>query len=94
MRGLSITTAVSAALALLSPIVSAEPESPHASMARRHMYAHHKRHGLAKRGQCQFPTDAGLVAVTPGDQNAGWAMSPDQPCKPGMSSDSLWVAGT
>ena len=34
-------------------------------------------------GQCAFPYDAGLVAVTPGSQNAGWAMSPDQPCKPG-----------
>lgn len=33
-------------------------------------------------GQCQFPTDAGLVAVTPKAMNAGWAMSPDQPCKP------------
>lgn len=39
---------------------------------------------IEKRGgQCKFPTDAGLVAVTPGEQNAGWAMSPDQPCKPG-----------
>lgn len=39
---------------------------------------------LEKRGgQCQFPTDAGLVAVTPNQQNAGWAMSPNQPCKPG-----------
>ena len=34
-------------------------------------------------GQCQFPTDAGLVAITPGSQNAGWAMSPNQPCLPG-----------
>lgn len=57
------------------------------------MNPHHRRHGLVKRGQCQFPTDAGLVAVSPGAQNAGWAMSPDQPCKPGMSSDSLCVAG-
>ncbi|RDL35672.1 uncharacterized protein BP5553_06284 [Venustampulla echinocandica] len=39
--------------------------------------------GLQKRGTCAFPSDAGLVAVTPGSQNAGWAMSPDQPCKPG-----------
>jgi len=34
-------------------------------------------------GQCVFPTNAGLVAVAPGEENAGWAMSPDQPCKPG-----------
>ena len=39
---------------------------------------------VEKRGvQCQFPSDANLVAVTPGKQNAGWAMSPDQPCTPG-----------
>ncbi|KAI1965273.1 hypothetical protein LOZ58_001119 [Ophidiomyces ophidiicola] len=36
-----------------------------------------------RAGQCEFPSDAGLVAVTPGAQNAGWAMSPDQPCMPG-----------
>src|SRR5438128_349878 len=30
--------------------------------------------------QCRFPDDAGLVAVTPHEKNAGWAMSPDQPC--------------
>lgn len=38
---------------------------------------------LKKRGTCTFPTDAGLVAVTPGSANAGWAMSPDQTCTPG-----------
>ncbi|EAW07438.1 SUN domain-containing protein [Aspergillus clavatus NRRL 1] len=39
---------------------------------------------LEKRGgKCEFPTDAGLVAVTPNMKNAGWAMSPDQPCEPG-----------
>lgn len=36
-----------------------------------------------RQGQCTFPTDAGLVSVTPGYRNAGWAMSPDQPCMPG-----------
>lgn len=38
---------------------------------------------LKKRGQCAFPTDAGLVAVTPDQQNGGWAMSPDQSCTAG-----------
>ena len=38
----------------------------------------------AKRGSsCAFPTDAGLVAITPGEKNGGWAMSPDQSCEPG-----------
>lgn len=36
-----------------------------------------------RRGQCEFPTDADLVAVTPNDSNGGWAMSPDQCCEPG-----------
>lgn len=39
---------------------------------------------IEKRGgQCQFPTNAGLVAVTPDQKNAGWAMSSDQLCTPG-----------
>jgi hypothetical protein len=37
-----------------------------------------------RSGQCAFPGGDGMVAVTPGSQNAGWAMSPDQPCTPGM----------
>jgi Beta-glucosidase (SUN family) len=36
-----------------------------------------------RQSQCQFPTDAGLVSVTPDQENAGWAMSPNQPCTPG-----------
>jgi hypothetical protein len=36
-----------------------------------------------RQGQCTFPSNAGLVPVTPGSQNAGWAMSPNQPCTPG-----------
>ncbi|EAZ62829.1 Youth, involved in determining longevity [Scheffersomyces stipitis CBS 6054] len=40
---------------------------------------------LQKRGAstCSFPTDAGLVSITPDSLNAGWAMSPDQACTPG-----------
>ena len=32
---------------------------------------------------CEFPSDAGLVAVTPDRDNGGWAMSPDQKCTKG-----------
>lgn len=32
---------------------------------------------------CQFPTDAGLVEITPKSSNAGWALSPDQQCTAG-----------
>ncbi|KAI2465570.1 hypothetical protein F4781DRAFT_20208 [Annulohypoxylon bovei var. microspora] len=33
--------------------------------------------------KCQFPSDKGLVAVTPSGQNGGWAMAPDQQCVSG-----------
>ncbi|POS82968.1 hypothetical protein EPUL_005510 [Erysiphe pulchra] len=40
--------------------------------------------GLIKEvGKCQFPSDAGLTAVTPHAKNAGWAMAPDEQCSPG-----------
>ncbi|KAF7587777.1 hypothetical protein BBP40_006712 [Aspergillus hancockii] len=59
--------------------------------AAKHGHGHGRSHQHDSRalaaggsgGSCQFPKDAGLVAVTPNEQNAGWAMSPDQPCKPG-----------
>ncbi|KFH47763.1 secreted beta-glucosidase-like protein [Hapsidospora chrysogenum ATCC 11550] len=68
----------------------------HATHAHRHLHQHfgmqhthlHVRHTdeaapVAKRGTCAFPgdEDPNLVAVTPGEMNAGWAMSPDQPCE-------------
>ena len=39
--------------------------------------------GKRSSGTCSFPSNLGLVAVAPDQQNAGWAMSPDQPCKCG-----------
>ncbi|KAL8644378.1 MAG: hypothetical protein Q9210_007285, partial [Variospora velana] len=42
-----------------------------------------KKAAIGKRtGHCQFPEDAGLVAVA-GSSNGGWAMSPDECCEPG-----------
>lgn len=40
---------------------------------------------LNKRGgnTCKFPSDKGLISVTPGSSNGGWAMSPDQQCTAG-----------
>ncbi|CAN6675002.1 hypothetical protein TRVA0_077S00320 [Trichomonascus vanleenenianus] len=40
---------------------------------------------LSRRGggNCQFPANEGLVAITPNAKNAGWALSPDQECSPG-----------
>ena len=31
---------------------------------------------------CKFPKGEGMVEVAPQGMNGGWAMSPDQPCKP------------
>ncbi|KAF7131296.1 hypothetical protein CNMCM5793_004410 [Aspergillus hiratsukae] len=80
---------VSGASALLWFIAGVEA-SNHAHLHRvRHQ--HGAVHSVAevgaplekRGGKCEFPTDAGLVPVTPNMQNAGWAMSPDQPCLPG-----------
>ncbi|KIW23960.1 uncharacterized protein PV07_09704 [Cladophialophora immunda] len=46
-----------------------------------------------RQSQCAFPTDAGLVAVTPGDENGGWAMSPNQQCTPGTYCPYACPAG-
>ncbi|KAJ4225410.1 hypothetical protein NW759_005109 [Fusarium solani] len=73
----------------LAGILSASP-----SFVAAKAHQHHERgaghlHGspapIVKRGgQCQFPTDdPNMVAVTPDEKNGGWAMSPDQECKPG-----------
>lgn len=40
-------------------------------------------HQEVKRGTCSFPTGDGLVAVTPGSSNGGWALSPDETCTAG-----------
>ncbi|PHH80989.1 hypothetical protein CDD82_1408 [Ophiocordyceps australis] len=54
---------------------------------RRHTHGHSKISKEARSnncGVCRFPTDdANLVAITPHAENCGWAMSPDQQCKPG-----------
>ncbi|KAJ5291943.1 hypothetical protein N7478_001194 [Penicillium angulare] len=73
------------AAALVALIASVEA----ARHGHQHLHHHEARvvpetTTLQKRGgQCQFPSDAGLVSVTPNEENAGWAMSPNQPCKPG-----------
>jgi len=36
-----------------------------------------------RAGACAFPNDPSMTAVTPDQANAGWAMSPNQPCTPG-----------
>lgn len=91
MKVTDVQAAFASAVVLLSL-----PASTVASSHRRVHQLPNKKHthlrshavedanSIVKRGQCAFPTDdPNLVAVTPDAQNAGWAMSPDQPCKPG-----------
>ena len=83
-----------------SALASAKHGNAHLNaLERRHQHHRHAHSSRAeigmpkelrgvsyqkRTGQCEFPNDAGLVAVTPNDQNGGWAMSPDRCCKPGM----------
>ncbi|PYH28624.1 SUN domain-containing protein [Aspergillus neoniger CBS 115656] len=54
-----------------------------------HDHGHHRSHRsvdapvVKKSSSCQFPSGAGLISITPHEVNGGWAMSPDQECKPG-----------
>jgi len=93
MKLLDIQAAIGAAILLLSTPCDAKHSHSLEVLGRRHNHLHHKRlhahasqraGGIEKRsGDCPFPTGKGLVAVTPDLQNAGWAMSPDEPCKRG-----------
>lgn len=60
----------------------------HANLGSKHQHRHGKLENVEaavekRSGKCAFPDDAGLVQITPKQMNAGWAMSPDQPCEPG-----------
>ena len=99
MKFLELSTALTAAFALQISVACAKHGGAHFhALERRHqhhksIHASRAENGLdtklrgvsleARASQCQFPTDAGLVPVTPGDKNGGWAMSPDQCCEPG-----------
>ena len=96
MRFLEQKAAVGAAIVLLAAVSEAKHSHkpvPLEVLERKHGHAHMKLHSkraehneepaLDKRDVCSFPLNAGLIAVTPGAQNGGWAMSPDQPCTPG-----------
>ncbi|KAK2768235.1 hypothetical protein FQN54_000087 [Arachnomyces sp. PD_36] len=97
MKSHAIATRATTLLLLAASVAEAGHHGHSYPHNRQHLPHHHHGHrsaaeteeadveiDLEKRGgQCQFPTDAGLVAVTPDLQNAGWAMSPDQPCTPG-----------
>lgn len=85
---------VQAAFGSAALLMLAEPASAtighrhhHLSKRRGHDHTHSAREAdsVEERSMlgCKFPDADGLVAVTKNAMNAGWAMSPDQPCMPG-----------
>jgi hypothetical protein len=95
MKLLDIQAAIGTAILLLSLPCDAKHShqlSHLEVLGRRHnhrrLHASPRAEGneevLEKRGECPFPNDESLIAVTPELSNAGWAMSPDQPCTKGM----------
>lgn len=99
MKFIDIQAVVIAVFALHTSVACAKHGSGQHNVVRRshrhHSSAHVSRaergHGIElknfevekRTNKCEFPTDAGLVPVTPNDANGGWAMSPDQCCEPG-----------
>ncbi|KAJ4269983.1 hypothetical protein NW762_001656 [Fusarium torreyae] len=84
MRLINFSAALLGALSAPSLVASKSHSHHHRGFGHLHPRAP-VQSGLEKReGQCQFPTDdPNMVAVTPDEKNGGWAMSPDQECKPG-----------
>ncbi|KAK9420661.1 hypothetical protein SUNI508_00752 [Seiridium unicorne] len=86
---------VQTAASLVALLVAAQPclassKHRHLHVGRRHSHSDTSNNDtteveLKARGSdtCVFPSGEGLVAITPNSDNAGWAMSPDQPCKCG-----------
>lgn len=73
-----------ALVALIASVDAARHGHGHSHHHARHEARSEENSTLQKKSrQCQFPTDVGLVPVTPNAANAGWAMSPNQPCEPG-----------
>ncbi|RYP75711.1 hypothetical protein DL771_002198 [Monosporascus sp. 5C6A] len=96
MKITSIRVAIGSAVVLLSTPTIATVQHRHQHLHQKLAHAHGSSgynekysarniSALEKRGNkaCPFPTDKGLVAVTPGAKNAGWAMAPDQECVEG-----------
>lgn len=86
------------ALILLAAIVEAKHDV-HGALEAIHRRHRHERElarneTVEKRGgSCAFPTDAGLIAVTPGSGNGGWAFAPDQTCSYGRYCPYACPAG-
>ena len=86
-----LSTAFGTALALHATIARAKHNNDHLdTLERRHQHSKVRHVSRAETGlvvevqiekrggTCQWPSDAGFVAVSPKDANGGWAMSPDQ----------------
>ena len=99
---MKLKASTGAFFALQAASASAIHSHSHLTHAHHHHYA--ARHALAepknvtleaRQGStCALPTGQGLQIVTPDDSNAGWAMSPDQPCTEGNYCQYACPPGT
>jgi hypothetical protein len=89
MRLDQLHAVIGAATILFTALCAAKHGHSHqlehlARKRHNHLHVERTQDPVEKRGgACAFPTNAGLVPVTPNEQNGGWAMSPDQQCLPG-----------
>ncbi|KAK8128347.1 hypothetical protein PG984_009455 [Apiospora sp. TS-2023a] len=88
MKLSALQAALGSATLLLAEPALATSAHKHKHLARRNDHSQlHSRSAVAHledRGlACKFPAADGLVAVSPGSMNGGWALSPDQVCYPG-----------
>ncbi|GAD98074.1 SUN domain protein (Adg3), putative [Paecilomyces variotii No. 5] len=84
MKFNALSTRVAALCVLLTAVDASGHNHGHMH-ARRHRHISSQKQAQVEKREitCDFPTDEGLIAVTPSEKNAGWAMAPDRPCKAG-----------
>ncbi|PGG97581.1 hypothetical protein AJ79_09144 [Helicocarpus griseus UAMH5409] len=90
MKAPAIASMAATSAILLASVADAGHSHGHVPIKHHHMHRHldssasDAANKVERRGgKCAFPTDCGLVPITTDKMNAGWAMSPDQPCEPG-----------
>ncbi|KAJ9293762.1 CAZyme family GH132 [Paecilomyces variotii] len=85
MKFNAFSTRVAAVFVLFAAVEASGHGHGHIHSRRHQHVSAQQKDQLEKRAvTCDFPTNEGLVAVTPSEQNAGWAMAPDRPCKAGQ----------
>ncbi|KXN71916.1 hypothetical protein CONCODRAFT_78082 [Conidiobolus coronatus NRRL 28638] len=66
-----------------APTTTVAPPAPATTTSQGYQVKPTGNPEIINTNGCNLPSDPNIVPITPGSLNKGWAMSPDQACKPG-----------